>query len=71
MKITVVDVDFRQSKVFNSRVDAGRYVGVTSQTLRNWQRIEGIKYHSQFIICFDTEIIKSKGKIRDNNSLFK
>jgi len=64
MKITIIYRSTNDSKVYNSRTDASKSVNVSTQTFRRWESRNEVIFYYDYIICFNTEIIKSAGKIR-------
>lgn len=66
MKIAIINREIQESHLFNAVKDAGSYIQVSTQTLRRWRSKGSIKEYKDFIICFNTTIHKSKGKIRNN-----
>ena len=65
MRITIIDRNLGTSDVFNSKADAARFIAVHVNTLSNWQRCSDIKTYDDYMICFNTSIHKSKGKVRN------
>ena len=64
MKTTVIDTKLGMSYVFTSKTDAAKFIGVSYESIRRWKAISHIKYHNEFILCFNTELIKAESKIR-------
>lgn len=64
MKITIIDQSVNESKVYNSRTDASKLVNVSTQTMRRWESKNKVIFHNEYIVCFNTDIIKSAGKLR-------
>jgi predicted site-specific integrase-resolvase len=59
MLITVLDKKHNKSTVC-SKIDAAKIIGVCSQTILRWSKKGTIEEYNQFLICFNSTVIKQK-----------
>jgi hypothetical protein len=64
--ITIIDTRFNKSFVTECYSTAGDFIGISGRTLSRWHKVktehrhELIERFNQFIIYFDTEILKTR-----------
>lgn len=59
MLITIIDKKHNKSTVC-SKVDASKIIGVCTKTILRWYKKGTIEEYNQFIIYFDTTVVKQK-----------
>jgi NDP-sugar pyrophosphorylase family protein len=71
MKHILINKTTGQSFIFSCKSDIRRYINVSSVTIWNWQRSGPIKYYKDYIICFNSTIVKASQKSHNqyNNRL--
>ena len=62
MKILILNTKLQTADIYNCKTDAASHVGVTTKSLREWNRQGDIKAWGDYLIHFNVNVHKASQK---------